>query len=159
MSLMRGDWHYRSMEGPSTMDNDGLTATFTVPDREIWHILSMWIEYTASDSAATRQIRVRIQDGANDTIMELVPGVTVLASQARFFHMYPGAADLTAARDSDLITTPIPAGLLLRPGWDIVVMEESSGDTTDSDIMLTQLFFASQSIISTDGTTPQASDS
>lgn len=159
MSLMRGDWKYRSMEGPSTMDNDGATPTFTVPDREIWHILSMWIEYTASDSAATRQIRVRIQDGANDTIMELAPGVTVTASQARFFHMYPGAADLTAARDSDLITTPIPAGLLLRPGWDIVVMEESSGDTTDSDIMLTQLFFASQSIISTDGTTPNASDS
>ena len=159
MSLMRGDWRYRSMEGPSTFDNDGLTPIFTVPDREIWHILSIWVEYTASNTSATRQVRVQVLDASTDVIMEMAPGVTVTASQVRYFHMYPGAADLTAARDTDLITTPIPAGLLLRPGWQLNVTENSSGDTTDSEIMLTQLFFASQSIISTDGSTPLASDS
>ena len=158
MSAFGGDWRYLSREGPSSHDNDGLTPTFTVPDREVWHVLSIWIEYTASDSAATRQLRVRVQDDTDDVMLEMVPGLTVTASQVRFFHMYPGAVDLTSARDTDLITTPIPSGLILRPQWDLVVMEESSGDTTDSDIMLTQLFYAKQSILTTDGATPFTSD-
>ena len=152
------DWNYRSIEGPSTYDNDGLTPTITVPDRQVWQVLSLWVEYTASDTASTRQIRIRIQDDTDDVMLEFAPGLTVTASQTRQFHFFPGAPDLTAARDTDYISTPLPAGLILRPGWDIVVMEVSSGDTTDSDVMLTQLTYAEMDVISTAQPTPQTSD-
>ena len=158
MSLMRSDWQYLSREGPSTYDNDGATPTFTVPDREVWHVLSIWLEYTASDTVATRQVRLVVQDADNDIMLEVAPAVTVTASQQRDFAFYPGAPDLTAARDTDLITTPIPAGLILRPGWDLIAIEESSGDTTDSDIMLVQMMYAKVPIGSTSGGTPQSTD-
>ena len=48
------DWKYLSREGPSTYNNVG--PTFTVPDREVWHVLSVWVEYTASDTVATEDL-------------------------------------------------------------------------------------------------------
>ena len=153
-----GDWRYRGLEGPSTYDNDGSVAHFNVPPREVWHILSIWAEYTASDTAATRALRVVVRDLADDIVMEIAPGVTVTASQQRDFLFAPGAPDLTAARDSDLIMTPLPAGLLLPPGWDISVQEQSSGDTTDSEILITQLIYASMNVLSTGNAAAQSSD-
>jgi len=152
------DWHYRGQEGPSTLDNDGVVAHFNVPPREAWHILSLWVEATASDTVATRAIRLIVRDLDDDTIMEIAPGVTYTASQQRDFLFAPGAPDLTAARDSDLIMTPIPAGMILPPGWDITIVEQSSGDTTDSDILLTQLMYASINVMSTGVATQQSSD-
>src|SRR3990167_8288947 len=123
-----GDWKYRAQEGPSTLDNDGVVAHFNVPPREAWHILSLWVEATASDTVATRAIRMIVRDLDDDIIMEIAPGVTYTASQQRDFLFAPGAPDLTAARDSDLIMTPIPAGMILPHGWDITIQENSSGD-------------------------------
>ena len=150
------DWRYLSREGPSSYDNVG--PTFTVPVREVWHVLSVWVEYTASDTAATRQIRLVVQDDTDDIMLEIAPGVTVTASQQRDFLFAPGAPDLTAARDTDLIMTPLPAALILRPGWDLSVVELSSGDTSDSEILLVQLNYAKMAVLSTDGSTPQSSD-
>ena len=152
------DWKYKGQEGPSTYDNDGVLAHFNVPPRETWHILSLWVEYTASDTAATRAIRMIVRDLADDIVMEVAPGVTVTASQQRDFLFAPGAADLTAARDTDLIMTPIPSGLILPPGWDIGMIEQSSGDTTDSEIMLCQLMYASINVLSTGNASAQSSD-
>jgi len=150
------DWRYLSREGPSSYDNVG--PTFTVPVREVWHVLSVWVEYTASDTAATRQIRLVVQDDTDDIMLEIAPGVTVTASQQRDFLFAPGVPDLTAARDTDLIMTPLPAALILRPGWDLSVVELSSGDTSDSEILLVQLNYAKMAVLSTDGSTPQSSD-
>jgi len=54
--------------------------------------------------------------------------------------------------------TPLPAALILRPGWDLVISEQSSGDTTDSETMVVQLTYARMAVLSTDGSTPQTSD-
>lgn len=153
-----GQWKYRAAEGPSTYDNDGVIAHFNVPPREVWHVLSLWVEYTASDTAATRAIRAIVRDLADDIIMEIAPGVTVTASQQRDFLFSPGVPDLTAARDTDLIMTPLPAGLLLLPGWDLSVQEFSSGDTTDSDILITQLLYGVENVMSTGSASYQTSD-
>ena len=153
-----GEWKIRSREGPDTYDNDGLTPHFSPPDREVWHVLSLWVEYTASDTVATRALRVVIEDADDDIIMEIAPGVTLTASQQRDFHFAPGLADLTAARDTDLVTTPLPYGLFLRPGWDLMVIEQSSGDTTDSEVMELQLLYGVENIMSTVGTTPNTTD-
>ena len=153
-----GSWSYKGAEGPSTYDNDGVIAHFNVPPREAWHVLSLWAEYTASDTVATRAIRMIVRDLADDIVMEVAPGVTLTASQQRDFLFAPGAPDLTAARDTDLIMTPIPTGLILPPGWDISIQEQSSGDTTDSDILVTQLMYASVNVMSTGVASYQTSD-
>lgn len=153
-----GEWRYRAQEGPSTYDNDGVVAHFNVPPRETWHILSLWAEYTASDQTTARALRVVVRDLADDIMLEVAPGVTVAASAQRDFLFAPGVPDLTAARDTDLIMTPLPAGLVLPPGWDITVQEQSSADTTDSDILITQLLYATINTMSTGNAAAQSSD-
>ena len=153
------NWKYLSKEGPSTHQNDTDGLTFVVPDYEEWHVLSLWIEYTSSDTAGTRALRIAITDADSDVMLEIVPGATQILSLTRFYSLYPGAPDLASFRDTDLLTTPLPAGLVLRPGWAIRVIENSSGDTTDSETFLSQLMYAVNKIASTDGATQPASDS
>ena len=153
-----GEWKYRGLEGPSTYDNDGGIAHFNVPPREVWHILSIWAEYTASDTVATRTIRVVVRDLADDIVMEIAPGVTAAASVQRDFLFAPGVVDITSVRDTDLVMTPLPHSLFLPAGWDITVQEQSSGDTTDSEILITQLIYASMNVMSTGNASAQSSD-
>ena len=53
----------------------------TVPAGFEWHVLSIWIDYTASDTAATRAIRIQERDGDDNVMLEIVPGVTLTLSQ------------------------------------------------------------------------------
>jgi hypothetical protein len=99
-----------------------------------------------------------VRDLDDDIVMEIAPGVTYTASQQRDFLFAPGVADLTAARDTDLIMTPIPAGMVLPPGWDISIQELSSGDTTSSEVMVLQLMYASINVMSSGLAAQQSSD-
>lgn len=130
---IRGDWRYFSGEGPDTTNASPVNDTghFTVPNDTIWHILSIWMEYTATATAGTRSPRIRIVDDTGDVVLEIAAGTTLTASQARQYAFFPGAPDLTSARDTDLITTPLPSGLIMLPGWEIQVLGGAGADTTD----------------------------
>ena len=156
-----GDWKYRSLEDNSTYtSDDGFSeTTFTVPDREVWHILSVWAELTATANITTaREVRVLVQDAAPDVILEMAAGVAPDTSADFLFA--PGAPDLTAARDTDLVMTSLPTGLLLRPGWTLLVraIADTSDTDGDSDVMVVQLIYGIENVMSTAGGTPQTSD-
>ena len=160
------DWKYASREGPDSdaWINDTTAAQFTVPDREVWHVLSLRAEITTTATAGTRQVRLEIRDDTDDIMLEIAAGATQIASLTRVYNFSIGAPDLSAFRDSDVLMTPIPSGLILRPGWDISAFT-SAGDsvddsdaTSDLDLVVTQLEYAYQKILSTDGSTPQTSD-
>ena len=156
-----GEWKYRSLEDNSTYaSDDGISeTTFTVPDREVWHILSVWAELTATANITTaREVRVLVQDAAPDILMEMAAGVAPDTNADFLFA--PGVADLTALRDTDLVMTSLPAGLLLRSGWNLLVraITDTSATDGDSDVMVVQLTYAVENIMSTAGGTPQTSD-
>lgn len=156
-----GDWSYRSREDVSTYtSDDGITSgQFTVPDREVWQVLSLWAEFVATANITTaRELRLIIQDADDDIMYETAPGVAPDTSMDFLFA--PGLPDLTAARDTDLVMTSLPVGFLLRPGWDLIVrtIADTSDTDGDSDNMTLQLVYASQNVMSTAGGTPQTSD-
>ena len=156
-----GDWDYRSREDASTYtSDDGITSgRFTVPDREIWQILSLWAEFTATANITTaRELRLIIQDASADVMLEISPGVA--PDTGMDFLFAPGVPDLATARDTDLVMTSLPAGLLLRPGWAAIVqaIADTSDTDGDSDDMVLQLIYARQATLSTAGGTPQTSD-
>ena len=156
-----GDWDYRSREDISTYtSDDGITSgRFTVPDREIWQVLWVWAELAAAVGIITeRKLRMIVQDASADVMFEIAPAAEEDAS--RDFLFAHGLPDLGGARDSDLIMTPIPAGLILYPGWAVVVqaIADTSDTDGDSDDMVLQLVYASQTTLSTAGGTPQTSD-
>lgn len=163
------DWRYGGMEDISTYGSDstlevgvegGITrGQFGVPPREIWQILSIWAEFTANVGVTTaRELRLIIRDAADDIMYEVSPGVAPDTNMDFLFA--PGAADLTAARDTDLVMTPILAGMILGPGWDITVQATADTSDTDgdSDDMVLQLIYASQKVLSTGSGAAQSSD-
>src|SRR3990167_8970630 len=96
-----GDWYYRSRQDNSTYtSDDGITSgRFTVPDREVWQILSLWAEFTGDTEIETdRELRLIIQDADGDVMMEISPGVaqSVAAVRGYDFLFAPGLSDLTA---------------------------------------------------------------
>lgn len=115
--------------------------TITVPAGFEWHVLSVFIDYAASDTVATRQIRIQERDPNDVVLLEIVPAVTIVASEQKYFSMYPGAVDMTGVRDTDHVTTPLPPGLILPPGYDLYFNEESSGDTTSSEAMDVRVYY------------------
>lgn len=116
--------------GSDTSQNGKL---FSVPASRVWHLLWIWVEVTTSDTAATRQIVADIMDSDDNVISQFRPGATQAESLTRYYHLYPGAADMDAFRDTDFLTTPIPGTLILEEGTQIKVYDNSTADA-DSDV-------------------------
>lgn len=114
-----------------------------VPDYEMWNVLSIWVEFITSNAgASTRQLRLSISGssmatGAADSLnsyLTITPGLTQDSALTYYYNFYAGAPDLTAVRDSDVVLTPLPGNLLLRPGHSINVHDVSSADTDGDDL-------------------------
>ena len=130
------DWRPSVIHGDTTMDN---IHEFVVPDQERWHIMSVWCSVTTSNAGAgVRQMRLAAFTdtaiAASDCFFEVRPGLTQDSQLTYYYNFYPGAADITSVRDSDYVSTPIPATLVLNPGWTIILDEYSSNDTDADDI-------------------------
>lgn len=147
---MSRDWRPSVITGISS-DNFNLHE-FVVPDQERWHIMSIWIKYTTSDSAADRVMAVAVSASTamtdTDLFFQIRPGLVQAASKTYYYAFYPGAADITTVRDTDYVSTPIPATLVLNPGYTILVEEQSSADSS-SDAMDVKIFYQMSRVPST----------
>ena len=136
------DWKPSVVETSTASDN---IHTVSVPPRERWHIMSIWASLATSNAGANvRQMRLAIYNSsgaaATDLFLEARPGLTQDSSLTYYYNFYPGAADITSVRDTDYVSTPIPATLILSPGWTIILEDESSGDT-DADDLKSKVFY------------------
>jgi len=140
---------------PSVIESDTVQKNiheFIVPDQERWHIMSIWAEHTTSATVADRQMCVHVYDSsgalASDEFFQARPGLVQTASLTYFYNFYPGAADLTSVRDTDYVSTPIPATLVLNPGYSLLVEDNSSADTS-SDLMEVRVLYQMSRVPST----------
>lgn len=114
-----------------------------VPDYELWNVLSVWVEFITSDAGASaRQLRLSISGssmatGPADSLnsyLTITPGLTQDSALTYYYNFYPGAPDLASVRDSDVVMTPLPGNLILRPGHSINIFDVSSADTDGDDL-------------------------
>lgn len=118
--------------------------TFTVPASTEWKIESIWIEFVSTATAGTRQIEIQILDGSSDVIMKFYAGATQSVSITRNYLFAPGAEALTAFRDTDFISTPIPE-VILPATYGIRVFDNSVSDAAADD-MVVHLRYASRTV-------------
>jgi hypothetical protein len=91
-----------------------------------------------------RQLEIEIQDDAADVIAEFRAGVAQAASLTYNYQLAPQVADLTAVRDSDYVSTPIPE-LVLPAGYVVRVWDNNAVDAAADD-MLVQLMVQSRAV-------------
>lgn len=101
---------------------DDSDKKFLVATGEEWIVKSIWIELTTTADAGDRLLVVEIQDTADDVVDQVRVGIVQAASITRYYHLAPGAPNLTAFIDTDYLSTPIPEWHL-PAGYDIRVYD------------------------------------
>lgn len=114
---------------------DDSDKVIPVPDGKIWKLQSVWVELTASADAGNRQLELQIRDGADDVVARFVAGAVQAESTTRHYLFAPGVADMTAFRDTDLISNPIPE-LFLPDGWDIRIFDNNAIAAAADDMVV-----------------------
>jgi hypothetical protein len=108
------DWRV-SLQSDETADDSN--KIFTVPADTEWRVLWVWVEYISTATQGDRQLEIHVQDVAGDVIAQLArAGAVQAGGLTRYYQFAPGNADLTAFRDTDYLTTPIPTTTILQAG-------------------------------------------
>jgi len=115
---------------------DDSDKTFTVPALEEWHVLWIYVLFTTTADAGTRQIAIEFYDAAANLVAEVRAGATQVADLTRNYTFAAGLADLMAFRDTDNLMTPLPVGLLLQTDWDIRVYDNNAIQVAADDMIV-----------------------
>ena len=110
-------------------------AKVLVPANRIFHILSVWISLTTSDSAGNRVAHLGVYDSGDSLIMELMPAAPVRAASGVQRFMFGSGMQMpsTEVIDTDYFMAPLPSPFLLGAGHYLRVIDASSIDN-DSDV-------------------------
>jgi hypothetical protein len=124
-------WGVASYDNSDT-DVNGIVCS--VPDRRLWHILSIYLTFTASDTAGNRYPTVQVQSSGSTVVLELFATNPAVAASGLVRLVFGGgmAPHSTEVYDTDLYMGALPSNLLLGPGYKIVALDASSIDI-DSD--------------------------
>ena len=114
---------------------DDSDKVLTVPDFAVWRLQSLWVELTSSADVGNRQLEVQIRDDSDDVVARFVAGAGKAASLTRHYLFAPGVPDLTAFRDTDLISNPIP-DVYLPAGWDIRIFDNNAVAAAADDMIV-----------------------
>ena len=118
--------------------------SFAVPANTERIIKSIWVEMISTATVGNRQMEIQIQDNASDIIGSIRAGAVQAASLTRNYLFAPDLVDLTAFRDTDHLTTPIPE-LWLPASYTIRVFDNAAIDAAADD-MVVQIRYVSRAV-------------
>ncbi|KPJ87111.1 MAG: hypothetical protein AMJ53_18615 [Gammaproteobacteria bacterium SG8_11] len=127
-------WHPGLQADEAANDSD---KTFTVTATEEWQIQSIWVELATSGDVGNRQLVIEIQDSGSDVIFQVRAGAVQAASTTYYYAFGPHLIDLTAVRDTDYLSTPMPA--LILPAGYIVRIYDNNAVAAAADDMVCQM--------------------
>lgn len=140
-TVLANDWHPALVADVTDNDSD---KTITVPASTEYQPLSIMVTLTSTANVGDRQLAVLVTTAADVVIAEARAGVVQAASLARRYVFAVGAADMTAFRDTDLLSTSLPV-LVLPAGYKIRVYDNNAVAAAADD-MHVQLLVMSRSV-------------
>jgi hypothetical protein len=137
------DWRISLLSDVALNDSD---KSFTVPAATEYQILWIWVEYTSDANAGDRQLQIQVQNSGADVIADWArAGDVQAASLTRNYLFGAAVSDLGTFRDTDFMTTPIPAGGFLQAG-DILRVFDNNAVAAATDDMIVHIKIASRSV-------------
>lgn len=129
------DWQVTNLMDITANDSD---KSWVVPAAEEWQIMWVEVHLTTTATAGVRQLEMQMNrpgaamPGPEGTWARA--GSTQDPSTTHYYIFAPGLADLTAWRDTDFLTTPIPVTSLLRGGDELRVFDNNAVDPAADDM-------------------------
>ena len=127
-------------------DNDS-DKTFFVRDNTQWVFQSIWIEFVSDGTGGDRQLEIQILDQTDDIIASMKVGVVQPASKTRKYLLAPGVSDLTAFRDTDFLTTPLPSNWVILGGYSIRIFDNNAVAVAGDDMNVQMLVLEMDTVI------------
>lgn len=140
LTAMQDDgWTVATISSTAINDSD---KTFAVPANFTRHILGIWVEFTSTAAVGDRQLVIEVQIAGPDVTAQWArAGAVQAASLTRYYEFAPGLADLTAFRDTDYLTTPIPVTSILKAG-DVLRVYDNNAVAAAADDMIVHIQYA-----------------
>lgn len=113
---------------------------YIVPDHHEVQVLWIGATVTTTATVGNRQIQIAAyrQDGTLIGVLATA-GAVQAAGTTRFYTFAPGLADLTAFRDTNCLTTPLPTGTIGRQQQRLVVFDNKNIDPLDNVVLAVQV--------------------
>ena len=127
------------MNKPSLLVSDATlnnsNKVFTVPANKRWQITSVRAILTSTATAGNRQIQVSCSDGGTFSLV-VNAGVVQAASLTRDYTFAAGLADLTAFRNTQFLTNPLPVpeAMVFNAGSTVRVLDAAVVDAAADDM-------------------------
>lgn len=130
----------------SNVTPDSSNKTFTVPANTEYQILFIRVNLATTATVGIRQVVVRVEHPAATLTGALArAAATQTASLTREYTFASGLADLSAFRDTDFLTTPLPNGTVLYAG-DVLRVYDNKAIDAAADDMLVYIQLASRTV-------------
>lgn len=129
----------RSITGTDRAANTEISET--VPDNQVWRLISFNFQLVTDANAANRRVHLNIFDGDFD-ILNTFANVNHAASTTRNYSCASLPAMLSGTDDDDILM-PIPSNFILRPTWKIrtQTVNLQSGDNFGAPQIYVEQFF------------------
>ena len=127
-------WRIALQSDVTLNDSD---KSFVVPAATEQQIFSIWVELTTTATVGDRQLVIELQETGADVISQWARAAIVqAASLTKYYSLFPCAPDLSAWRDTDFLTTPIPPSSFLQTGDILRVYDNNAVDAAADDMIV-----------------------
>lgn len=128
--------HNQKFKTVSDTDSNDSDKSFTVTTGKRWIINTIWVELTTTAGAGNRQMTVEVQSAAGDVLYQVRAGAVQGASGTRYYLFATSVSDLTSFRDTDWLSTPLPAPMEIEAGEILRVYDKTAVAATADDMVV-----------------------
>jgi hypothetical protein len=115
--------------------NDSIKS-WTVPDGEIWELVAVYIDYTATVSAGSRRVAVEALDAASLVRWGVYAPNTLTAGYANVRITFAPNMPYQANEPNVFMLMPLPSRPALLPGWSLKVWDLAGIDAAADDMLV-----------------------
>lgn len=108
--------------------------TETIASAQTREIVAIGVKLTTTATVGNRQIAVEILDSDSNVVYAAYAGATQAASLTRAYHFAQGVVGETSFSAGNSILAELPSGLVLPPGFQVRVFDESATDAAADDM-------------------------
>jgi len=108
--------------------------SFTVPDREVWEIVGIFVTLISTATAGNREVKLEIQDGGSVVIAEFTARAVQAASLTRKYQFAPCLQNESSFASTDELQTAIPCNFEVNSAWVVRVYDAAAIDPAADDM-------------------------
>lgn len=127
-------WRIELQEDETLNDSD---KNFPVPAGVEQQIFWILVEFTSTAVVGNRQLVIEVQDAAADVIGEWARCAVVQPANVTYhYQLAPNVPDLSALRDGNYLTTPIPSTSFLKATDVLRIYDNNAVDAAADDMII-----------------------